>query len=571
LQSLKDEQAKLEEEHRVLEASMNESTGALSEAQAQISRLDETLKAEVEAGLKTKAKSAETATAKEKEQTEKMQEMELCAENEKKVLKGQISQLEETLNAKDADAVQSSQALMKAQGEIDTLKHDRTNLQRSKVDVDAQLEQALQQNNNKNGEVADNVNGWNTLSSLLVQEESRSPPGKVGAQELYESLADGSVKQTAGWWSGEAWLPGVLRAISHLQEFESSMPRAQPGQEDEKLKLVLNMNINNMPPGSEARREFEAQFVHDIANALQAAPTRIVIASVTAGSVIVTFTITAAGPKEPSAASLRRTLSDMVLDRTSGLYQGAVSCFVDEQRSARSLTGLGMGELEAVLNAARPSYTTWASIADQPGERVQIDTEGLQAGKEYVERCAGVLTTRQADNTTMRKDLAMGEVVLRSVCAMHSRASSERDMVASQLRRTVHRAFGRAVLTWVERMRRDSMRYQYAIWRNVMKQREMDELRAQKKHSERRIEEENEKRAKLKKQALKVQSDNKALQEQQRRMQVEERAAMAATGRSLVLQSITHVENYFQVARNFFIEEHSSAYEQFKKDHPVKK
>jgi len=62
-------------------------------------------------------------------------------------------------------------------------------------------------------------------------------------------------------------------------------------------------------------------------------------------------------------------------------------------------------------------------------------------------------------------------------------------------------------------------------------------LRAQKKYSERRIEEENEKRAKLKKQALRVQSDNKSLQEEKQRLQHDQDDAMAATGRC---HSLTH-------------------------------
>ena len=45
-------------------------------------------------------------------------------------------------------------------------------------------------------------------------------------------------------------------------------------------------------------------------------------------------------------------------------------------------------------------------------------TAGLTAGKDHVERCAAVLTTRVQESADLRRDLAMGEVVLRAVCEM---------------------------------------------------------------------------------------------------------------------------------------------------------
>ena len=81
----------------------------------------------------------------------------------------------------------------------------------------------------------------------------------------------------------------------------------------------------------------------------------------------------------------------MVLDRGSELYEGAVTASVDDQRSARALTGLGTGELEAVCAAMRPSYRKWANGQVGVGV-VAADTEGLTVGKEHIVRCGGVLT-----------------------------------------------------------------------------------------------------------------------------------------------------------------------------------
>ena len=72
--------------------------------------------------------------------------------------------------------------------------------------------------------------------------------------------------------------------------------------------------------------------------------------------------------------------------------------------------------------------------------------------------------------------------MLRAVSEMYSRASRDRDSVGHDLQKTVHRAFGKAVLAWIDRITRGAMRHKFAAWRNVMKQREMDELRAQKKY-----------------------------------------------------------------------------------------
>jgi hypothetical protein len=78
---------------------------------------------------------------------------------------------------------------------------------------------------------------------------------------------------------------------------------------------------------------------------------------------------------------------------------------------------------------------------------------------------------------SFRRDLAMGEVLLKALCEMYGRASRERDSAGGQLRLTVQRAAGRAVLTWVERMGRNAMRYEFGLWKAVISTREMEELR----------------------------------------------------------------------------------------------
>ena len=72
----------------------------------------------------------------------------------------------------------------------------------------------------------------------------------------------------------------------------------------------------------------------------------------------------------------------------------------------------------------------------------------------------------------------MAEVLLKAVCEMHARASRERDSTGGQLRATVQRAAGRAVLTWVERIGRDAMRYEFGVWKQTLNKREMEELRS---------------------------------------------------------------------------------------------
>jgi len=557
------------EQKAVLKHEVEELKQQLLEAEGEKARLNETIRGEVDAGLKAKAQAMKEATEKDKQQADKIQEMQECSENEKKVLKGQISALEDTLTCKEAELLSGNQALTKSHGEIEKLKQDISNLNRIKTELESKVEAVQTSAQAKAAEIEQHHVGWTSLSGLLSQEEARPTPSPSCVQELYSVLSKTGKPQNSvhgSWWQDTPWLQGTIRALAQLQNAEVGSPRHSQG--TERLKLVLNMNINNVAPGTPARQDFEASFLSDIAKSLKTPESRFTIASVTAGSVIVTTNISAATkPGEASASALRRKMSDMVLNPKSELYQGAVTCFVDGDRSARALTGLGMGELETVVTAVGPAYDTWSEFQYVDSE-VPANTDGVTLGKEHIERCAGALSRREQHFVDLKADVAMGEVVLRAVAEMLSRASKERDMLDTQLRRTVYRAVGRAVLTWVEQLSRDAVRYLFVGWKGIIKEREMDELREQKKYSEKRIEEENAKRAKLKKQALKVQSDNKALQEEKQRLKVEEQAAMAATGRSLTLQSVTHMENFFQLARGFFLDEHSTSYNAYKKEHP---
>ena len=503
------------------------------------------------------------------EHSAKISELEASFGNEKKVLKSQISELEESLGLKEAELVESNQGLTMAKGEIESLRKETDKVERAKSEAEEALESLQEKNGRAESELAGHRKGWEALSGLLAKEEGKSKPPAINAHELYEALGKPSTFNEAkciGWWDGEPWLNGVRRALLHLHREEGP---DQLSRGEERLKLVLNMNINSVLPGTPARRDFEASFVRDLASSLGCKPDRIHIGSISAGSVVVAFSIAPGGAGEASPASLKKKLAAMVLDRRSDLYNGGVTCMVDEQRSARALTGMGVGELEAVSEAIRAPFTAWAQINTDHTEDASsgLETSGLSLGREHVERCASVLSGCSREYCTVLKDLAMGEVLLKGVCEMYRRASSERDSSDTKLRATVQRAAGRAVLTWVERMGRDAMRYQYGLWRNLIKSREVEELRAQKKYSEQRIEEENEKRAKLKKQALKVQQDNKAMQEEKQQRKMEEEKMLAATGRSLILQSMSQVEGYFTTARGFFMEEGNAGYEQFKRGH----
>jgi hypothetical protein len=99
------------------------------------------------------------------------------------------------------------------------------------------------------------------------------------------------------------------------------------------------MNINSIQPGTPPRSDFEACFIKDVSAALACDPSRVQIIAVTAGSVVVSFCIGVGGRGEPSPASLKRKLYGLVEDRRSELYDGGVTCMVDEQRSSRALTG----------------------------------------------------------------------------------------------------------------------------------------------------------------------------------------------------------------------------------------
>ena len=138
-----------------------------------------------------------------------------------------------------------------------------------------------------------------------------------------------------GWWDSEPWLGGVVRAI---QSFGELTPRRE-SRGEERLKLVLNMNINSIEHGTQQRAEFEKAFIRDVSGALGCDPRRLQIIAVTAGSVVVSFSLGIGGPGEASPASLKRKLGGLVEDRRSELYNGAVTCMVDEQRSSRALTG----------------------------------------------------------------------------------------------------------------------------------------------------------------------------------------------------------------------------------------
>ena len=53
----------------------------------------------------------------------------------------------------------------------------------------------------------------------------------------------------------------------------------------------------------------------------------------------------------------------MVLDRGSDIYDGAVTCFLDAERSARSLTGLSSGELEQLTGRVKGAYEKYVTVA----------------------------------------------------------------------------------------------------------------------------------------------------------------------------------------------------------------
>ena len=56
------------------------------------------------------------------------------------------------------------------------------------------------------------------------------------------------------------------------------------------------------------------------------------------------------------------------------------------------------------------------------------------------------------------------------------------------------------------------------------------------------------------------------MQEEKQRRQHDEEKLLAATGRSLVVQSMGQIESFFIKARGFFMDEGNPAYEQFKRD-----
>ena len=63
---------------------------------------------------------------------------------------------------------------------------------------------------------------------------------------------------------------------------------------------------------------------------------------------------------------------------------------------------MGVGEQEAVTEAIRAPYTAWARRARESPTLEQLDTSGLSAGEDHLERLAEVLAHRAAEDATMR-------------------------------------------------------------------------------------------------------------------------------------------------------------------------
>lgn len=156
-----------------------------------------------------------------------------------------------------------------------------------------------------------------------MKEEGKPRPAKIGVETLYESfISEEHLTLTptrtliltvtltvtltltptltskeekagsSGWWDQQPWLQGVSRALTHLDQAESNglyTPKTAPiygsytdpyltvvlpvglsSPKEERLKLVLNMNIDTVLPGTEARRDFEKLFIQDISEALRA-------------------------------------------------------------------------------------------------------------------------------------------------------------------------------------------------------------------------------------------------------------------------------------------------------------
>jgi hypothetical protein len=103
---------------------------------------------------------------------------------------------------------------------------------------------------------------------------------------------------------------------------EEPVPQPAPAEGSAvQVAVTLTISLDSIPEGSDARTDFEADIVSELAAALDIPQSRVRLLSVRAGSVVITFEILPSdSASDPTAAALAQTLESLVDDTDSAIY-----------------------------------------------------------------------------------------------------------------------------------------------------------------------------------------------------------------------------------------------------------
>lgn len=140
--------------------------------------------------------------------------------------------------------------------------------------------------------------------------------------------------------------------------------------------ITINKDINDIPEGSASRLQFETDFIANIATAAHIATWRIIIKSITAGSVVIVFIILP-DPNSivtPSPASAVADIVGQAAQPSSELNSGALGQLIQ-----------GIAVSQDVLEAAEQTSGTQITTSDTPQYRKL--SEPLSYGQLDMEKC----------------------------------------------------------------------------------------------------------------------------------------------------------------------------------------